>query len=317
VITPVNRALMQKAEKVFDKVLNSIQEEKLKNELAAKGIQLITSENMKIAAKEYVCPFDSKTGAIAMELGDMHNSKYFKLSFPWLALDELKAYSESTDYTGMTNAEKYTAIYSRYAEAFGDFMPAGAIDYTSDAQSIYARIFTQFGAELTRVFGSSAAAADANRVAQYGDKSQSEVRAAIIEKYPPMNQITLREFHEMTWEMSCVGVDDGLHEVLVHSEDYLGYNVGDVNQNLIREELLDKPLDLQHLCNTYNGMLYAGSVTRSAGRVMRGLFGVSFDGRGNAYANNTSVDYKAYIERLFANRSTWTQSDYEKFFFNQ
>jgi hypothetical protein len=310
-ITLIKSEPMKPTACTFDDVLDAVQEQKFKEEMAAKGIYVVTKEELKKTVKqEYTCPFGTMEGTILGRLGERRDAQYFNIK---VSLSRFMA--EKPDYTGMSDAEKYTAIYDRYKEAFGDFLPAGAISYVGDPQATTSQIWMQFGRELREVFGSYEAALRANKVAQYGNMSDSDIRAAIASKYPPMNKITLREFHEMTWEMCRVGVDNGLHEVLGSSTSWGYYSNNSVSSGLIREEMLDKPLDLKSLCDAYNGMLYAGSTTSAAGQVLRELFGVRFDARGNAYSNSPSpMNFEAYVKQWLASHKDWTAEDYENYF---
>lgn len=306
-ITFASREPMKPAASTFNDVMDEVQEQKFKEEMAAKGIHVVTREDLKkIEKQEYTCPFGTMEGTVWGWLGINHRAKYFDIK---VSLGHFMA-AEKPDYTGMSDAEKYTAIYDRYKEAFGDFLPAGAISYPGGTHDGTIQILQQFQRELIETFGSDKAARQAAKVAQYGDMSDSDVRAAIAAKYPPANKITLREFHEMTWEMYNVGVDDGLRNVLGAASSW-GY----FESPLIREEMLDKPLDLKLLCESYSGMLYAGSTTKAAGQVLRELFGVSFDAKGNAYSNSPSpMDFEAYVKQWVASRKDWTADDYKNYF---
>ena len=117
--------------------------------------------------------------------------------------------------------------------------------------------------------------------------------------------------------MKTARVDEGMWQVLY-------YATTDNVSNLAREELLDKPLDVNWLCSTYNTMRNSLAKTfhtdvGNSGAVMRELFDISFDGRGNAVSNwRRSVDYKTLIAQAIKRYETdWKAYDYERWLYEQ
>jgi len=192
--------------------------------------------------------------AMMVQLGLLQSAKHFEYGDVNAKLKELRSIADCADYSGMSDAEKVMAIYNRWDQAFGDFRQASAIGYGSLAglQTADSIIRLQFYNELKSVFGSVEKATAAYRAAQYGGMSNSEIRMEIAAKYPPMNKITLRDFYYMVWEMEQVGVDEGLPRVLGSANSW---------GVLVREELLDKPLDVRWLCDSYNTMRNAMAKT--------------------------------------------------------
>lgn len=217
-------------------------------------------------------------------LGQNYYAKYYNYHDIDLKRWQLRISAENADFSGMNDAEKVMAIYNRYNQAFDGFLSSMAIWYPSAGNSATDLIMREYNSELVTVFGSMEKATAAYRTALYGNMSDSEIREVIAAKYPPIGTITMREFHYMVDEMSHVGVDDKLKYIL--GEAMANSGCGDI---LVREDLLDKPFDLQMLCKQYNTMRNAMAKTSSnnvgnSGAVMRELFGVSFDDWGNAYA---------------------------------
>jgi hypothetical protein len=213
----------------------------------------------------------------------------------------------------MSDTEKVMSIYNRYDEAFGDFRSVWALPFNGDSSeySAFNRIWNQFQRELTEAFGTPEKATAAYRVAQYGNMSNSDIRASIAAQYPPAGEMTLRDFKYMLWEMRQVGADDGLTYVM---------NAAMENTemcSLVREELLDKPFDINWLLGGYNS-LYNSAVNqprvieRGTDKVLEQLFSVHFDNRGFATTNRRSpVDYTSQARILNSKYDNWTKQDYE------
>jgi len=309
-----------------------VEEQQLKSEMAPLGIHVVTRAEImanmsptvklnELLSNVFSSPNDPLLqwqSAMSAKLGQMHNARFFDYGNVSGKLARLRNIAETVDYSGMSETEKVLAIYNRYDQAFGNFRMASAIGYPALAgeRTDSEMIMRQFNDELTSVFGSVERAREAYRVAQYGNMSNAEIREAISTKYPPANEMTLREFHEMVWEMFHVGADDGLMSVLSTATDRMGV--------LAREELLDRPLDLRWLSNSYNTLRssmtnHFRDAVRNTGSVLRDLFGMDFDARGNAISHQrSSVDYEALIRQL-TNRffNTWTAKDYENWLQSQ
>ena len=262
-------------------------------------------------------PYDPRSRyeqAMIVQLGLMHNAKYFDYGDVNAKLRELRNIAETSDYSGMSDADKVMMIYNRWDKAFGDFRQAAAVGSMGLAgiQTADNKIMLQFINELTDVFGNMENVHAAYRTAQYGNMSNSEIRAEIANRYPSTNKITLRDFYHMVWEMEQVGVDEGLPRLLSNANNW---------GPLVREELLDKPLDVRWLCDTYNSMRNAAAKTfnndvGNSGIVLKELFSVVFDGMGNAYGNpQRTVDYSLLINQAIQKYyENWTVKDYEKWF---
>jgi hypothetical protein len=220
--------------------------------------------------------------------------------------------ARTTDYSGMSDAEKYRTVYERFEKAFGkDFWKADAIKYTGIISSNNGgMVYNGFLGQLKSVFGSMENAEKAHRTAMYGNMTSSEIRKEIASKYPPAGQITLRQFYYMTREMSLAGVDEEMSKVIdeVH-RDYKS----DLHPDIMREALFDKPLDLKKLCDMYNGTSYTGYVSRGTGRVLQDLLDIRFDARGNAFPVGIRYNnYDALIKEFSQTAKNWTEADYKK-----
>ena|GEM_PF-3237482 len=257
--------------------------------------------------------------AMEVKLGLMHKSKYFDFLDTDEKLRKLLEATSTANHKGMSNAAKALAIYTRWDEAFGDFRKAAAIQYTGSMSSDLRtdqKIINQFNNELISVFGSVKNAEAAYRTAIYGNMSNAEVREAIAAKYPPMDKITLREFHEMVWEMQVAGADEGLSNVLFRAAtDGVGV--------LAREELLDYPLDVSWFVSTYNTMRNAAAKTSyndvgNSAVVLNELFGVYKESGGNLATNRrSSVNYQTLIPQLQQKYANWTENDYMQWLYSQ
>jgi len=256
--------------------------------------------------------------AMAVKLSQMRTSNYVTSGPIEGLLYDLRCAADEADYSGMNNAEKAKTIFDRYDKAFGDWRKMYAIGThgRSEAEANYRVIQKQFNDELTSVFGSVEKANAAYKTAIFGNMSDADIRAEIAAKYPPMNEITLREFNYMTYEMNQFGADGGMYWVLQRA-------MGDLGDDLSMWENLDKPLNVSLLTTTYNNMRNALAKTfhndvGNSGAVMRELFGVTFDNRGNAISNQRRpVDLNTLMGQAVQSYSNWSAKDFEDWLLNQ
>ena len=221
---------------------------------------------------------------LVSELAREHYSKFIDLNNGINTLDQVKALINDIDFSNKSDSEKYSAIYDKYTKAFGEnFLKADAVSYpVNDKNDIYSGIITQFKNDLKSVLGSTGNITKVLRGILYGDKSDSELRAMFIAQYSPGHNMTLRDFHEMTWSMAQVGLNTKLYEILFIAtcfHDYIDVGITEHNSVILREDLLDKKLDLRHICRAYNAMFKVGFITIETGHLLRDLFNVSLDSR--------------------------------------
>jgi len=232
----------------------------------------------------------------------------------WKKLEELKNIAATIDYSGMSDVQKVMSIYDRYEDAFGDFYLLGATvpGGQSDFANAWRKVSAQFQRELIETFGTAEKAQEAYRRAQYGNMSNYDIRAEIASKYPPVGEMTLRDFNKMLGEMMHFGVDDGLFHAYARAKENTNMNY------LVMAELMDKPLDLNWLCAGFNGIqndAVQHERTRALGthNVMVQLFGVQLDSRGNASTNRRSpVDFTSQSRIISSKYDNWTAQDFEK-----
>ena len=255
-----------------------------------------------------------KEAAMEVLISQIRATQYFDFGNVYGKLTALKDIADNADYSGMSAAEKARIIYARWDHTFGDFRKIYAEGYLGypGRQTDAERILLQFNNELRSVFGSTENARAAYRVAEYGNKSSADIRTEITAKYPPMSEITLREFHFMVYEMYQVASDDGLWKVLNRSNcPSMGVTAG------VKEALFDKPFNESWLFHTYNTMQNAAckSVFNDVGNsgiVLHELFGARFDERGNIYTDQHAfLDFKALIEQLIESFKNMSVSDFE------
>ena len=123
------------------------------------------------------------------------------------------------DFTGMSSAEIYKAIYEKYQHCYGEnFIDINAIPYVRPPHSedSYGELIDKLYNELEKAVGSSnyADVQKARREALYGDMDDYDVRAAIIEKYKGDDGITNSDLYKITAEMDRCGVGGGMHSPL-------------------------------------------------------------------------------------------------------
>lgn len=134
----------------------------------------------------------------------------------WQDYEKLTA---EEDFTGMSPAEIYKAIYEKYQHCYGEnFIDINAVPYVRPTQSddSFGKLIDKFYNELEKAVGSSnyADVQKARREALYGDMDDYDVRAAIIEKYKGDDGITNSDLYKITAEMDRCGVGGGMHSPL-------------------------------------------------------------------------------------------------------
>ena len=244
---------------------------------------------------------------IQILLGWEQNLKYFDFS-SGISLEQVMDAAKNADYTGMSDAEIFMEIFNRYAEAFGDNFNMAPVSYLTAGPDVFTRIRSAFSKELVAAFGESPnRITQAFRVATYGNMSESDITAEILAKYPPGNQMTLREYHQLVIELSDVGIGGNLGLMLSRLIDC----------DFEREGLLDQRMDLSRICKTYNSMYMRGSVSIQTGLFLQDLFGISLDGKGFA-SPPLGMDYPNWddlIKQWMTKTLQWSEDEYEKHFF--
>ena len=122
------------------------------------------------------------------------------------------------DFTGMSAAEIYKAIYEKYQHCYGEnFIDINAIPYVAPpySEDSFRQFMDRFDKEIETAIGSSnyADIQKARREALYGDMSDYDVRAAIMEKYAA-DGFTNSDLYKITAEMDRCGVGGGIHNPL-------------------------------------------------------------------------------------------------------
>ena len=109
---------------------------------------------------------------------------YRKSCFDLTNRKDYEAMTAAEDFTGMTDAEIYKAIYEKYQHCYGEnFYEANAIDYLNmNMERKYGSILRQFDDELSEVFGDaySSRVMKARREALYGNMKEADVHSAIM-----------------------------------------------------------------------------------------------------------------------------------------
>ncbi|MCM1330330.1 MAG: hypothetical protein NC253_12930 [Ruminococcus sp.] len=182
---------------------------------------------------EWLKQWSSETSDKLIAFGE----EYAKSCFDFSNSRDYAALTAAEDFTGMSPAEIYKAIYEKYRHCYGEnFYYAGAVDYPMQPSDYddYNRIIRRFENEVSAACGN---AEQARRQALYGEKSGSEVRREIIGGYNLEDGMTFRELYQMTYDMQKAGVDGGLHNRL----DLLFYDMdGGANSHMLtREQYLD------------------------------------------------------------------------------
>lgn len=176
--------------------------------------------------------------------------KYMKSCFDFANAGHYGKLTAAEDFTGMSDAEKYRAIYEKYQHCYGEnFYYGNAIDYPlppSEYDS-YNHVIRRFEKEVAAACGN---AEQARREALYGDKSDDEIRREIIDSYDLDDGISFRELYQMTYDMWKVGLDGGLHnrlDLLFYDNPVYSSDTTPYKYMLTRENSLDANVSGSHL----------------------------------------------------------------------
>lgn len=122
------------------------------------------------------------------------------------------------DFTGMSAAEIYKAIYEKYQHCYGEnFIDINAVPYVAPpySEDSFSQFIDKFYNELEAAVGGTSERQKARREALYGDMSDYDVRAAIMEKYADGGALTNADLYKITAEMDRCGVGGGIHNSLI------------------------------------------------------------------------------------------------------
>jgi len=141
--------------------------------------------------------------------------KYYNSCFDFTNEWDFDELTAGEDFTGMSNAEKYKAIYEKYQHCYGEnFLEADAVDYylIPTEYDHWTPVIHRFYDEVDAACGGDKNAREARKDALYGeDLSDKEVRQIIIDKYVHNGEITNRNYLKMTNEMDLCGIGGGIH----------------------------------------------------------------------------------------------------------
>ena len=181
-------------------------------------------------------------------------TNYRKSCFDFTHASEFDKLTEEMDLTGMTNEEKYKAIYEKYQYCYGEnFADVAAVCYVvmSADDNPCMHIFGEFFDEVNKACGGEAAAQKARIEALDGEGLKaSEVRQMIIDEYY-YDGMTLRDLLKMTNEMNLCGLDGGARNLLdpiLNLRMYFDNEPLDqYTQFMNRESILDEPVSKEFM----------------------------------------------------------------------
>lgn len=143
--------------------------------------------------------------------------RYQRSCFDFTNSGQFAKLTAAEDFTGMSDAEIYKAIYEKYQYCYGkNFYYGDAINYPMPPSEYddYNKIIRRFEKEVAAALGGREQVKAARREALYGDMSDYEVRQAIIDEYDLSDGMTFRELYQMTYDIWEAGLDGGLHNRL-------------------------------------------------------------------------------------------------------
>ncbi|MDE6594923.1 MAG: hypothetical protein K2K44_02805 [Oscillospiraceae bacterium] len=153
---------------------------------------------------------------------------YFDSCMDYTNVGDFDEITANEDFTGMTTAEKYKAIFEKYQHCYGEnFLEAGAVRYWDSG--VVKRFNSEIEEHCGAYFGSEIE--KAHRELLYGNASKSEVRQKILEKYTEDGNLTVRNLFKAVNEMCLSGVaDDGLGGIYDTVLDRIESNTDNVDE---------------------------------------------------------------------------------------
>lgn len=217
--------------------------------------------------------------------------------------DELTA---NEDFTGMTVAEKYKAIFEKYQHCYGEnFLEAGAVRYW--ASGVVERFNGELDEHCGKHYGSEIE--KAHRELLYGSASNSEVRQKILDKYSENGSLTVRNLFKAVNEMCLSGVADGglggIYDTVLDRIESNAYNEDEYYREDHIELLIDKldkpvtAMDCQKMLNTYKSRSHFQGASAEQGAAIRqiieacgaSLGGISVDSVSAASSKNSDFTW--------------------------
>lgn len=193
--------------------------------------------------------------------------RYQRSCFDYTNSWEFAKLTAAEDFTEMSAAEIYKAIYEKYQHCYGkNFYYGKAISYPMAPSEYddYNKIIRRFNNEVAAALGGEEQVKAARREALYGDMSDYEVRQAIIDEYDLSDGMTFRELYQMTYDIWKVGLDGGLHNRL--DDLFYDFSTAESRANCdniaTREKYLDTKVSVKYfseLQKFYDNAVYRGN----------------------------------------------------------
>lgn len=180
--------------------------------------------------------------------------------------DEISSAQKESGFNGMSNAEKYAAIYKKYTYCYGEnFLDAEAIEYVDPpiSEDEYLSIIHRFKKEVNEACGGAEEAIEARRTALYGNMSDCEIRQTIMDKYSNNGGMTQRDLFKASHEMDLCGIGCGMNNALNPIGNPFIYkdHLNIENSTDIRERMLDTSVNtsfLRDIEKVYNNRINVG-----------------------------------------------------------
>lgn len=187
---------------------------------------------------------------------------FYESCFDTTHSGEFLTLTRSLDLTGMTNAEKYKAIYEKYQYCYGEnFLDIKALQYGGYSERGLGRdpywcVYLNFCHEIEQACGSKTEIEKARIEALYGEGLRpDQVCEKIVEKYY-YEGMTLRDLLKMTHEMWNCGLDGGvsnlIDEIIINripfGADFSNFQYVDEKIRIMdREKILDEEVSKELL----------------------------------------------------------------------
>ncbi len=142
---------------------------------------------------------------------------YARSCFDFTNSGDFDKLTAAEDFTGMSDAEIYKAIYEKYRHCYGEnFYRTNYIKYLQPPAdyNFYDPVLKRFDREVLSACGLGYESYDKleniRKEALYGDMSDYDIRESVLDKYELSDGMSLRELYQISGELSALGLDGGI-----------------------------------------------------------------------------------------------------------
>lgn len=249
--------------------------------------------------------------------GDLEYDKKLEKMFEYydscMDFSNAKDYGEMTaneDFSGMSEAEIYKAIYEKYQHCYGEnFLEASAIVYGKESP-----IVMRFNNEINKNCGKyyEYKVQNIRRELLYGNANAHDVRQRILDKYTENGNITMRNLFKANNEMNLCGVGCGFgaDNILMDIESSTdnAFDYDKENHFALRMTNLDSYVTssaLKKMAKTVESRINSGYISSSANAVVSQIIEACGGGYGSIRQIGINIEKMASNSERARASLTW------------